>query len=403
MRLPQKLRFQSHKWTTILCFFLLFTCTLDNETVLLGPETAQFDINLFEQNLIDYVNWGGDQPVGWAYAITQNGQLASSGAFGNLIQEPDGTTTAISANSEINIASVTKFYTAIAVLQLLDRLNLTVHATIEEFIPPNWTVGENMNAMTFAHLLRHESGLDTGNTDFDNTLSYAGIKQAVEDGVPIPPPDQSDYDNINFAIFRILIPSMQNQIPNAPQTDLDSDSETQEAYKDYMQSEIFSVCGLPNVDFTEPTPAPRYYNKDDVSNGVSGTTYGDWDNKSGGGGYYMSVIEMAAVNAFFQHSEDLLSNEDKQVIRDNYMGLDAYFNGDSRELHGKYYGKNGSIGNDSDPTVSQGMLSQIQMFPINGVEIAVFVNSRNVTYKTGVDGFLRSSIKEAYNDAWIDP
>ena len=112
---------------------------------------------------------------------------------------------------------------------------------------------------------------------------------------------------------------------------------------------------------------------------------------------------MAAVNAFFQHTEDLLSNADKEVIRDNYMGLDAYFNGDSRELHGKYYGKNGSISNDGDATVAQGMLSQIQMFPINGVEIAVFVNSRNVTYKTGTDGFLRSSIKDAYNDAWVDP
>lgn len=50
--------------------------------------------------------------------------------------------------------------------------------------------------------------------------------------------------------------------------------------------------------------------------------------------------------------------------------------------------------------MSQGMVSQIQMFPINGIEVAVIVNSRAVTYKTGVDGFLRSSIKEAYNDAW---
>ena len=48
------------------------------------------------------------------------------------------------------------------------------------------------------------------------------------------------------------------------------------------------------------------------------------------------------------------------------------------------------------------MLSQIQMFPINGIEIAVIVNSRGVTYKTGVDSFLRSSIKDAYNDAWED-
>lgn len=390
------------KWKPFLFAFLLFSCSLDNESVVQGPGGPQFSLDQFEQNLIDYVHWGGDQPVGWAYAITQNGQLARSGAFGNSVQEPDGTTVAMTVDSEVNIASVTKFYTAIAVLQLLEQQNLTIHALIEPFIPENWVVGPNMDHMTFAHLLRHESGLETGNTDFNNTLSYAAIKQAVEDGVGIPPPDQRDYDNINFAIFRILIPSLQNNIPNAPQTDLDSDTDTQQAYTTYMQDNIFTPCGQFNVNFTEPTPAPRYYNVSDVANNVSGTTYGDWDHISGGGGYYMSVIEMAAVNAFFQHSQVLLNNNAKNVIRDNYLGLDAYFDGDPRELYGEYYGKNGSISNNSDPSVAQGMLSQIQMFPINGVEVAVFVNSRNVTYKTGVDGFLRSSIKDAYNDAWIE-
>lgn len=404
MRSSRTFRNVHRKWLAFTCTFLLFTCTTNNEPVLLGPETAQFDLDLFEQNLIDYVHWGGDAPVGWAYAITQNGQLARSGAFGNAIQEPDGTVEAMTTSKELNIASVTKFYTAIAVLQLLDRLDLTIHSLIEPYIPPSWLKGPNMDAMTFAHLLRHESGLETGNTDFNNTLSYAGIKQAVEDGVGIPPPDQADYDNINFAIFRILIPSMQNHLPNAPLTDLDSDSATQLAYKSYMQTNIFSVAGQFNVDFTEERPnTARYYNKSDPANNVSGITYGNWDHISGGGGYFMTVIEMAAVNAYFMHTEALLTNEQKDIIKDNYMGLDSYFNGDFREEHGKYYGKNGSISNDSDPNVGQGVLSQIQMFPINGVEVAVVVNSRNVTYKTGVDGFLRSSIKEAYNDAWIDP
>jgi len=165
-----------------------------------------------------------------------------------------------------------------------------------------------------------------------------------------------------------------------------------------MQENIFNVTGFANVDFTEERPNPaRYYNKTDPANNISGITYGDWDHKSGGGGYFMSIIEMAAVNAYFQHTENLITEESKNVIRENYLGLDSYFDGDIRELHGKYYGKNGSISNSG-----QGMLSQIQMFPINGVEVAVIVNSRNVTYKTGIDGFLRSSIKEAYNDAWED-
>ena len=184
------------------CFsLLLFSCDLGNEQILAGPQGPQFDINLFEQNLIDYVNWGGDQPVGWAYAITQNGRLEKWGAFGNAVQEPDGNTVAMTIDKEINIASVTKFYTAIVVMQLLEELNLSIHTTIDSYLPPSWVVGPNIDGLTFAHLLRHESGLDTGNTDFNNTLSYDGIKQAIEDGVGVPPPDQADYDNINFAIW----------------------------------------------------------------------------------------------------------------------------------------------------------------------------------------------------------
>ena len=394
------LKFGRNKMIVFSIIAFYFSCEINTEPIVQGPQGPQFDVDLFEQNIIDYVHWGSNAPVGWAYAITQNGQLAKSGAFGNAIEEPDGTIQAMTANTELNIASVTKFYTTLAVMQLLEELNLTIHALIEPYIPPNWVVGSYMDDMSFAHLLRHESGLDTGNTDFDNTLSYAGIKQAVEDGVNIPPPDQSEYDNINFAIFRILIPSMQNHIPNAPITDLDSDLETETAYKNYMQTHIFNVAGISNIDFTQEANPARYYNRADPSNNVSGITYGDWDHISGGGGYYMTVIEMAAVNAFFTHTNSLVSETAKDVIKDNNLGLDSYFDGDFREEYGSYYGKNGSIANSGDLSVAQGVLSQIQMFPINGVEIAVIVNSRAVMYKTGFDAFLRSSIKEAYNDAW---
>ena len=385
-----------NKWMLFILLSIFFSCQ-NNEPVLQGPIVAQFNLDLFEQNLIDYVNWGNDTPIGWTYAITKDGLLVKNGAFGNAIQEPDGTVEAMTVTKELNIASITKFYTAIVVMQLIEDLNIDVDNKISPYLPNSWAQGTGIGQLTFADLMRHESGFETNNTDFDNTLSYNAIKQAVADGVTLPA--SRDYDNINFAIFRILIPSLQNNLPNAPLISLESDQATQAGYRDYMQKALFDKCGLNNIDFTEEQPTPaRYYNINDVVNNISGTTYGDWDHISGGGGYFMTITEMAAVNAYYMHTDNLITQASKTLIEENYFGLDAYFSGDPREDHGKYYGKNGSISNGN----GQGMLSQIQMFPINGIEIAVIVNTRGVTFKTGVDNFLRSSIKDAYNDAWED-
>ena len=107
----------------ITSFVLMITCGKSDNINIESP-TETFQLDLFEQNLIDYVNWGGNAPIGWAYAITQNGLLVRSDGFGNAVQEPDGTTAAMTSDKEINVASVTKFYTAIVVMQLLEELNL---------------------------------------------------------------------------------------------------------------------------------------------------------------------------------------------------------------------------------------------------------------------------------------
>jgi len=378
---------------------LLSSCNNDNNEI--DSNAEQFNLDLFEQNLIDYVNVGGDSPVGWAYAITQNGERARDSAFGFAINEPDGTQVSMTTSKEIYMASVSKFYTTIGVLQLLDKLNISVNTAISGYLPGSWTQGVNINSISFSHLLRHEAGFDSSGIALEDAVNYNGLKQAIQNGISLPAPTLRDYDNVNFAIFRILIPSLQNQVPNAPFTNIESDLDTQLAYKNYMQTEVFEEIGLSNVDFTVEAINPtKYYNVSDITNMIPGLQYEDRDHISGAGGYFMSVLEMATVNAFFQHSETLLSNDMKDLIRANYFGLDEYFNGDPLELHGKYYGKNGGLSSSSNASINQGVVTQIQMFPSVDVEIAVVVNTREVTYQTGSDDFLRSTIKQAFNDAW---
>jgi len=110
----------------------------------------------------------------------------------------------------------------------------------------------------------------------------------------------------------------------------------------------------------------------------------------------MSIMEMARVLAYFEHTEVLVSEEQRDIMKLNRFGMDLEDAAD--EKHGSYYGKNGSIGNNDDSSLSQGVLTQMVMFPHNGIDCVVVMNCQGMTFKDG--NSLRQIIYDAYNDAW---
>lgn len=359
------------------------------------PEGPKFNINKFEQNLIDYTTFGGNQPVAWSYTISQNGQLKKWNSYGKARINVDGNEN-FTVSKEINIASISKFYTAIAVMQLLQANNLNIESKIGPWLPPTWIKGPGVVELSFKDLMKHESGLSSVNTDFDNTLGYQGLKSCIQTGVVNS--KSRNYLNVNFALCRVLIPSLWKNLPGAPNINIEDDNSTQDNYLAYMQQNIFGRIHLQNVGCNPEAreTATLYYNRLDPQNNTNGTYYGSWNNKSGGGGYFMSTLEIAAVNAYFEHTDVLLSDNIKEIMKTHRLGMDLG-QGNSIEQHGKYYGKGGSIGNGA----GQGVLGQIAIFPINGIDCVVMMNSQGNTFKDGGDGTrLDLMIYKAYNDAW---
>lgn len=379
----------------ILTSLLLLNACKKEENQQIQAPGPKFNINKFEQNLKDYVTFGGNQPVGWAYTISQNGQLKKWNSFGKSRTIDDGDEN-FTVSKEINIASISKFYTAIAVMQLLEANNLGIENKIGQWLPPSWTKGTGVSELTFKDLLKHESGLSSVNTDFDNTLGYQGLKTCIQTGVVNN--KTRNYLNVNFALCRVLIPSLWSKLPGSPNINIEDDLSTQNTYLQYMQQNIFGRIHLQNVD-CEPearVDATLYYNNNDPQSNKNGTYYFSWKNKSGGGGYFMSPLEIAAVNAYFEHTEVLLSDNIKEIMKTHRIGMDLG-QGGAIEQHGKYYGKGGSISNGA----GQGILGQIAMFPYNGIDCVVIMNSQGNTFKDGADGTrLDLMIYKAYNDAW---
>lgn len=381
----------------IYLFASFFSCEVEDSFNDLQTNVPVFDINVFEENIIDYVESGGDSPIGWAYTISKNGNLQRSNAFGKARNSADGTLD-FTLNKEINVASVSKFYTAIAVMQLLEANDLTIEDNIADWLPESWVKGPGVNGLSFKDLLKHESGLQSTNNNFDTTLGYQGLRNCIQTGVVNA--KTRTYLNVNFALYRVLIPSLWSNLEGSPVIDIENDANTQFMYLLYMQQNIFDRLSLPLVGcFPESRDiSTLYYNVNDGSNN-GGVYYGDWNNKSGGGGYFMTTLEMSKVNAYFEHTEVLVNKDQRDLMKLHRLGMDVADPAD--EIHGNYYGKAGSIGTSSDPTVSQGVRTQIVMFPGTGVDCVVVMNSQGVTLE-GTNS-LRQMIYNAYNDAWVQP
>jgi len=363
-----------------------------------------FSLDLFETNIINNINFGENSPIGWAYVIGSQGQLERQGAFGEARLPIDGGL-AFTIDKKINIASITKYLTAIAAMQLIYANNLNINSPIDPWLPSSWTRGPGVNTLTFADLLRHRSGLQSTNTDFDNTLSYEALRNCIETGVVQP--KERNYLNVNFALFRVLIPSLWNAEPNHPTINIhprpfggyniESDFATAVGYLTYLDQHIFSRCGLSGVS-TAPEPrnvSTLYYNVSDRQNNRRGLHYQDWSHIAGGGGYFMTARELGAVLAYFEHTELLLPNNIKEIMKSFRIGFNLASN---LETRGNYYNHDGSIINSG-----QGVQGVITIFP-NGIQCVVLMNTQGVTFNdpNGQNNLLRNAVYDAYNNAWVE-
>jgi D-alanyl-D-alanine carboxypeptidase len=82
----------------------------------------------------------------------------------------------INTRTKFKIASITKVFTAVLILQLYEQGKLDLHATIKTYLP-DYT-GEGADKVTIHNLLNHTSGIQ----NFDTIKSY---EEAVKNGIEV--------------------------------------------------------------------------------------------------------------------------------------------------------------------------------------------------------------------------
>lgn len=177
---------------------------------------------------------------GLAYARVSNGEITASG-FGKTVR---GSDEAVTSDTLFPIGSVTKSFTALAIMQLVEANKLMLDDPVSQHLPA-FAKGP-ANGVTVRQLLNHTSGFSTvqGNSQHGNAdASQLGLIEYAEQLAQVAPTNAPgavwEYSNANYQILGAVIEQVSGK-----------------RYADYIQERIFEPLGMTNsLVVIGPNPA----------------------------------------------------------------------------------------------------------------------------------------------------
>ncbi len=188
-----------------------------------------------------------------ALALVYDGAIVHQRGFG--VADPSGRP--MTPQTPSSLGSITKSFTALAVMQLVEAAQIDLDEPVQRYVP--WfrvADAESSARITVRHLLHHTSGLST----LDGNLTQAhsdSSDQALNDRVRhlararliAPPGEQYRYSNGNYQALGAIVQAV-----------------TGRAYEDYVQEHILTPMGMHNSfvywangDQIEPATGYRFW------------------------------------------------------------------------------------------------------------------------------------------------
>ncbi|MCW3835687.1 serine hydrolase domain-containing protein [Sphingomonas canadensis] len=145
---------------------------------------------------------------GMVYAVVRDGRIVHLGAWG--VQEIGGS--AVTAQTHFRIASMSKAFTALAILSLRDKGKLSLDDLAEKHIPQmrRWTYPTaDAPRIRIRDLLQHVAGFVTDDPwgDRQQVMSEADFTRTIAAGVPWSRVGQSqhEYSNFGYALLGRIV------------------------------------------------------------------------------------------------------------------------------------------------------------------------------------------------------
>ena len=217
----------------------------------------------------------------------------------------------------VNVASVGKMFTTIAVLQSLARRHLSIDSRISPFLPPDWVKGPGVDTITFRELLTHRAGfrLDSGRVFETDDAAREQIRQGVKQADK----HEADYNNINFTIFRDMLPFMEGAPDPGPAARA---AAADRLFITYVQRHVFDPVGVKDATCAPVRNAMLLYPP-----AATGTAHGRQvpvgSSACSAGGWFMTPASMRRVLEGLISGNSLLSSSQRRQMDDNCLGWDC--------------------------------------------------------------------------------
>lgn len=164
---------------------------------------------------------------GGVFLVAKNGKPVYQKAFGKANLELDA---ALTPDHVFQIGSMTKQFTAVAILMLEEQGKLGINDPVSKYIPDY----PNGNRITIHHLLTHTSGI----RDFTKMKNLRDIAQKEmtpkamvdffkDEPVDFPPGEKFEYNNSGYVVLGYIVETVSG-----------------ETYENFIQKHIFEKAGM---------------------------------------------------------------------------------------------------------------------------------------------------------------